>query len=64
MLKHKQDGVQPLQPLGFPCEEGPETICTNNETLYEHFKTWKQRCELMLGTQLSLITETQKVNKC
>ena len=34
---------------------------TDNEALYQHFKTWKHRCELILEAQLAHITETQKV---
>ena len=39
----------------------PRMTWTNNVKLYQHLKTWKQKCALMLGAQLAYIIENQKV---
>ena len=35
--KHRQDSVQPQQPVGFLWVESSEITWTDNEALYQHF---------------------------
>ena len=52
LKKNDQDNVQYI--------EGPSLDWTMNDGLYARFKTWKIKCDLILGAELETLSEVRK----